>query len=311
MDWFKVNELPPVPHLPTSRHLVDFYGFAIARQERFLARLNGTEIADKHHILDVWKFTNCYRILDRVSQYQLKNIIDCPEMFGNVQNYTAGIYLFRMFNSIETWERMPYKFDAFAHLYEINEWAEEQRLSGKVLYGNAYLMTAPWSFGYNTRTDLFIGTLQNMEERGDLHKAYTSTDMRTIYAAFRSSEGFGDFLAYQFALDFSYMSRNVDYEKFVVPGIGCQRGMRRVWSQLKYDYMPSILKRIAIDGIPAFPDLVVDGRTYRLRGSDIQSLFCEYDKYCLVRDENRRLKNKFNRHHVKLPAVYIPEAWRV
>ena len=76
MDWFKANDLPVAPHLPTSKRLVDFYGFAIRRQERFLARVNGTALVSEDPILDKWKFTNAYRILDRVSQYMVKNIID-------------------------------------------------------------------------------------------------------------------------------------------------------------------------------------------------------------------------------------------
>ena len=76
MDWFKANDLPVAPHLPTSKRLVDFYGFAIRRQERFLARVNGTALVSEDPILDKWKFTNAYRILDRVSQYMAKNIID-------------------------------------------------------------------------------------------------------------------------------------------------------------------------------------------------------------------------------------------
>ena len=82
------------------------------------------------------------------------------------------------------------------------------------------MMTPPWTFGCTTRTELFLRTLKHMEDSGDLERAYNSSDMRYTYAIFRRHEGFGDFLAYQFALDFSYNHLMFDYEKFIVPEYG-------------------------------------------------------------------------------------------
>jgi len=117
-------------------------------------------------------------------------------------------------------------------------------------------------------------------------------------------------LAYQFALDFSYNHLMFDYEKFIVPGIGCQRGMRRVWPHLKLIELPSVLKRLTINGIPSFPVLTVDGKEFPLRGNDMQNLFCEYDKYCRVRDDGKSIKNNFSRTLSPLEQPYIPSAWR-
>lgn len=121
MDWFKANDFPVAPHLPTSKRLVDFYGFAIRRQERFLARVNGSALVSEDPILDKWKFTNAYRILDRVSQYMVKNIIDDrANRFEFPRAHRMGMFLFRLFNSIETWESLPeYKYDAYLSLIHI------------------------------------------------------------------------------------------------------------------------------------------------------------------------------------------------
>lgn len=312
MDWHKANDLPADLYLPSSRQLTDFYGFAIRRQERFLARVNGTPLINEDPVLDKWKFTNAYRILDRVSQYMLKNIIDDPERtFKTTRAHRIGMYLFRLFNSVETWEALPpYKYDAYGALSLIESFIELRRSLGDTVYNNAYMMTPPWTFGCKTRTELFLKTLKRMEDSGDLEKAYKSSDMRYTYSLFRQYDGFGDFLAYQFALDYSYNLFKVDYESFIVPGIGCQRGMRRVWPQLKLIDMPRVLKRLAINGIPCFPTLTVDGKEYKLRGNDMQNLFCEYDKYCRVRYEGKTIKSTFSRICSPLEQPYIPAAWR-
>lgn len=312
MDWFKANDFPVAPHLPTSKRLVDFYGFAIRRQERFLARVNGSALVSEDPILDKWKFTNAYRILDRVSQYMAKNIIDDrANRFEFPRAHRMGMFLFRLFNSIETWESLPeYKYDAYNALPAIKSFVEARRACGVTVYNNAYMMTPPWTFGCTTRTELFLRTLKHMEDSGDLERAYNSSDMRYTYAIFRRHEGFGDFLAYQFALDFSYNHLMFDYEKFIVPGIGCQRGMRRVWPHLKLIELPSVLKRLTINGIPSFPVLTVDGKEFPIRGNDMQNLFCEYDKYCRVRDDGKSIKSNFSRILSPLEQPYIPSAWR-
>lgn len=313
MDWFKANDIPVPQHLPASNRLVDFYGFAIKRQERFLARVNGTALVSEDPILDKWKFTNAYRILDRVSQYLLKNIVDDSEnLFKDSRAHRIGMFLFRLFNSIATWESIPdYKYDALNALPAINSFIEARSSCGVSVYNNAYMMTPPWPFGCTTRTELFLRTLKRMEDSGDLERAYNSSDLRYTYEIFRRHEGFGDFLAYQFALDFSYNHVRLDYDAFIVPGIGCQRGMRRVWPKLKLSSMPSILKRLTINGIPGFSVLTVEGKEFPLRGNDMQNLFCEYDKYCRVRDDRKSIKNCFSRSHSPLEQPYIPRAWRV
>lgn len=318
MNWFEANNRDVVQAVPPSKRLIHFYSFIKRRQERYLARV--AHDAERYAslvddpVLDNWKFTNVYRILDRVTQYELKHVIDDVDgRFDGMLDHMIGIYVFRMFNSIPTWEMLPeeYKYCPSKHLTDIEAFVEDKRRQGVTIYNNAYMLTPPWTFGCETRTQLFMRTLRNMLADESLHKVYSSPDLRETFGIFLRQEGFGEFLAYQFALDYSYNHFDVEYEAFVVPGIGCQRGMRRVWPGLGKELMPGILKCMAKSKL-WIELLTYEGKELPLRGNDLQNCFCEYDKYCRVQSQEKaRLKNAFSRKYSQLEEPYIPKAWRI
>ena len=55
-------------------------------------------------ILRRYKFTNAYRASDRVSQYLIRNVIYAGDQ--NPRELFLRILIFKLFNRIETWERL-------------------------------------------------------------------------------------------------------------------------------------------------------------------------------------------------------------
>ena len=81
-----------------------FWYFAYERQNIWYKKLNGEKppyTEDK--ILQEYKFCNAYRVLDRVSQYMLKNVIYNGKYYSP-KDMLFRILLFKIFNKEDTWE---------------------------------------------------------------------------------------------------------------------------------------------------------------------------------------------------------------
>src|SRR5262245_3676283 len=83
--------------------------FAAERQEIMFRRLRGdTEPWTRDPVLATYRFTNTYRVLDRVSQYLVRCVIYRGS--PNPDEVFFRILLFKFFNRIDTWELLLRKF---------------------------------------------------------------------------------------------------------------------------------------------------------------------------------------------------------
>lgn len=318
-----------------------FVEFSIKRQIRYLQRrkqripiatlqaldaytadvrlpLNTEQVA---HALSTKKFTNCYRFLDRTSQYVISLAYQWalphakrPEALTAVLNTAAipnatyirerlnqavALYIFKVFNSIETWERIPeeYKTALFAVtgpdilkvVSQIYQWTTAQ----DGLFNSAYMLAHPGSQGFSGWTELYFTRLHSMVESGDLLKIRLSPhDLKRNFHIFSRYRGFGDFLSYQFSLDYSYFSSiSVDYDSFIVPGPGCVKGMRYVFPGIKPRQIPIVLRAMAQLGLHSLGFPLLNG--LRLRGNDIQNLFCEFSKLLNLTGKRNFVPHKY------------------
>lgn len=267
--------------------------------------------------LSTKKYTNCYRFLDKTSQYLLNIILKFQqENTIDPLKQAVTLYLFKMFNSIETWERLQtalpeqLKTDmANAHINAsvhvntlitaVYDWAQEETRQNHKLFNDAYMLGMPT--GYGTWLNMYFASLQGLVESGDLLRVRLEPHLlERNYYSFRRYDGFGPFLSYQFALDFSYFSTiSVDYDTFIVPGPGCQKGMRYVFPHLKPAQMSAVLQAMTVAGLHTvgFPRL----NGLCLRGNDVQNLFCEYSKL-----RSGRGRSFEPAAHGPLPAPRVP-----
>lgn len=238
--------------------------------------------------LSTKKYTNCYRFLDKTSQYLLNIILKFQrENTIDPLKQAVTLYLFKLFNSIETWERLqtalPEQLTTDMASVHVNtlitavyDWAQEETRQNHKLFNDAYMLGMPT--GYSTWLNMYFASLQGLIESGDLLRVRLEPHLlERNYSIFNKYDGFGPFLSYQFALDFSYFAATpVDYDTFIVPGPGCQKGLKYVFPHLKPAQMSAVLKAMTKADLHAvgFPRL--DG--LRLRGNDVQNMFCEYSK---------------------------------
>lgn len=281
------------------------------------------------YALSTKKFTNCYRFLDRTSQYGISlayrwalphakhpealtavlntaaspsegtaPLHNCPYIREPL-NQAVALYIFKVFNRIETWERIPeeYKTALFAVtgpdilkvVSQIYQWATVQ----DGLFNRAYMLAHPGSQGFSGWTELYFTRLHSMVESGDLLKIRLSPhELKRNFHIFSRYRGFGDFLSYQFSLDYSYFSPvSVDYDSFIVPGPGCVKGMRYVFPGIKPRQTPIVLRAMAQLGLHSLGFPLLNG--LRLRGNDIQNLFCEFSKLLNLTGKRNFVPHKY------------------
>lgn len=312
MDWSKWNEKSlsgdTYDKLFNNRWYEAFEAFARKRMIIYHRRVDGIAEPIGDPILETWKFTNCYRILDRFSQYLIE-IVNGKYTPKNEEQHAAQIYIARLYNRAETYEDLPleYRIEPLTYLEEIKTWAEQKMSRGVKIHSNAFLYCSPFSMGYKTWTELYLLRLKQLRSSGKLIELYNSTSLEDSFNILNTYPGFGDFLSYQFALDYSYL-HNISYEDFIVPGPGALNGFNAVFEGLSKVYAPSVMKEITRRGITEFPYLKVAGKTYRLRGNDVQNLFCEFSKYARTL-KGGRPKNKHRPTQYRLPAPVLPKAW--
>ncbi len=278
--WVRLSPAEPTEVYET------YWRFAAERQAIFFRRLAGLPGPwTSDPILARYKFTNVYRASDRVSQYLIRHVIyrgkqEPAEIFFRT-------ILFKLFNRIDTWERLETAFGEvtytgykFEHYDRVLTSAMDK---GERIYSAAYIMPAE------------------------------------VFERLRSYPSIGGFLAYQFATDLNYSPLiNFSEREFVVPGPGALNGIRKCFRSLGGLSDVEMIRVMADRQEEAFRDLGLSfptlwGRPLQL--IDCQNLFCEVDKYARVRHPDvrgatgrTRIKQHFAPALERL-SVWYPPKW--
>ena len=301
--------------------------FAAERQEIFFRRLQGEPppwTADA--VMANYRFTNAYRVLDRVSQFLLARVIyQGPQLPEEV---FFRIMVFKIFNRIDTWELLVRQFGEVSwKAYEFIQYDHtltEASDRGSRIFSAAYIMpSGKTTFGDGRKHRNYLRLLeQMMAERlpGRL------TDCRTMEQAFELLRSFpliGDFLGYQFLIDLNY-SQLLSFSEmdFVAPGPGAKAGLRKCFVDLG-DLSPSdAIRWMAECQQENFAAL---GLTFRdlwghhLQLIDCQNLLCEVDKYSRVahpefndvgQQGRHRIKQRFEPNQTPL-RCWFPPKWKL
>jgi 5-hmdU DNA kinase, helical domain len=262
-----------------------YWRFAAERQAVYQARLRGDAgpwTADP--ILATYRFTNCYRAADRVSQYLIKEVI----YRGNqdADEVLFRILLFRFFNRIATWELLV------SALGELT-WARfcldrydavlTQAFSrGERIYTAAYVIPSP-NFGVLRKHTNHLQLLEHMLRGGLRCSLGAGASMREAFDVLRGYPGIGDFLAYQLLIDINY-STVIDFDEmdFVVAGPGARDGLRKCFGPGVGGIEADLIRFMSDAQQAHFARLGLrfaglNGRGLQL--IDCQNLFCEVDKY--------------------------------
>ena len=304
-----------------------WWRFASERQNIYFHRLrNDPAPWTDDEILRSYRFTNAYRVADRVSQYLVSEVIYHQDLPEEPSEVVFRILLFKLFNRIETWEVLTHHMGpillAERPFARIDEILMDELQAGRRIYSAAYIMPTRGASGRTERKhQMHLQLLERMMGDCLAERLAEAGSMRKGFDLLRSYPSIGDFLAYQFITDINY-SEAVDFseDEFVAVGPGAQEGLRKCFAdtgglahqdliRMMMDIQEEEFERLGLN----FQNLF--GR--RLQLIDCQNLFCEVGKYARVRFPRltpprgrTRIKQKFQpAKSIEMP--FFPPKWGI
>ncbi|EGO01791.1 hypothetical protein SERLA73DRAFT_166306 [Serpula lacrymans var. lacrymans S7.3] len=234
-------------------------------------------------ILGGYRFCNVFRVLDRVSQYIIREVIEIgPQEPTEV---VFRVVLFNTFTRIETYQLLRSNFGT-------PTWAQYKRRSYEKVLRAAY------ENGVKLYTD-------------QLANAHYMADIFDWLCSFKSM---GDFTAYQLLLNLSYSDViNFSEDDFVSVGIGARRGLRDCFEgSLSRSVEVDIIRWMQQTQQDHFARLGLDFRGLSpdqcsMQLCDVEHTLCEVYKY--IRLCRRGTSNKTFQISAKLAARRLPKAW--
>jgi hypothetical protein len=302
-----------------------YWRFAAERQAIFFRRLEDAPAPwTKDPILERHRFTNAYRAADRVSQFLIREVI-----YGNGRSQAEReilfrVMLFKLFNKIETWQLLEHQlgplnwqdFDLQAYDHVLSR----AKAHGTTLYSAAYIIPpVKWSGG------------DGVKHRGHLHLVQTSLSgelsdklgraksLDQVFLSLKELPSFGDFLAFQLAIDLNY-STLLDFpeDSFVVAGPGARDGIAKCFENAQEFATEDIINFMHERQDREFERLGLSFQSLwgrKLQPIDCQNLFCEISKYARVAHPEvtgvsgrTRIKQIFKPDHTPFP-IWFPPKW--
>lgn len=300
-----------------------YWYFAYERQNIFYNKLNGKNMPyTNDKILQEYKFCNCYRVLDRVSQFLLKNVIYNGVEYSK-EDIIFRIVLFKIFNKEDTWNYLVeelkdivlenFSFESYDRLLT------EYKNNGNKIYNDAYISCANKAFGYEMKHQNHLALLEKMFIKDKMqNKIINCKSMKEAFNVLKEYPLIGNFMAYQLVTDINY-SEVVDFreDEFTIAGPGAIRGIKKCFSNLEGSTYEDVIKYMYDVQESEFERLklkfkYINGR--KLQYIDIQNLFCELDKYLRVRRPNLKsnrikIKKKYIQNKEKIEYM-LPLKWK-
>lgn len=309
-----------------------YFRFAIERMRVFYRRLEGVpllvgepepyEAWSEDTVLQSYKFTNCYRYLDRISQDCLRRA-GRPDLHMEFSQHSRvdltdprevffRVMLYKWFNREEPWTALVQALGEVPSVksFDVRHYTEilnEHRARGGKIFTSAYMTTGvpTWFCDSSIKHENVFRLLKAWLDAGVPEQLLVAKDqaaahmclMYDVERSKRSDTGekwpmMGDFLAYQYLTDLEYTGVfSWERDTHVWPGPGSARGLRKAFSDLGGQTMSQILTTIWVDQEELFPEWAGEAFPYlrNKNGSpiylgkiDIQNLFCEFDKWARV-----------------------------
>jgi len=267
-----------------------------------------------------FRFTNVYRVADRVSQFLVRHVqADGPQDHRSLFFRTI---LFKLFNRIDTWQLLEsvvgpihpetYEYSAFDRVLS------EAMAQGRRIYSAAYIMPSGGVEG-SRKHQMHLRLLESMM-KDDLPSRLSDT--RSMQAAFelvRSYPTIGDFLAYQYVTDLNY-SGLLDFSEmeFVTAGPGARSGIQKCFADRGSYSDPDLIRWMAEHQQEEFSRRGIEFQTLwgrPLQLIDCQNLFCEVDKYARIHhpgvpglSSRVRIKQEY-RYNAAPLEYWLPPQW--
>jgi hypothetical protein len=303
-----------------------YWKFIVERQNIFFERINNSKYPwSSDSILSNHKFTNVYRVTDRVSQHLIKDVIYKGNQEPNELFFR--IILFKIFNRITTWEFLKNELGEIT--FKNYSFKEYDRLLSELLknnipiYSAAYIMASGRStFGWERKHQNHLELIALMIKDGLPYKIQNCKSMEEMYKLLLSYPTIGEFLAYQYATDINYSTlTNFNEMEFVKAGPGAKDGITKCFEDLGNYSFEDIIKMMSDNQHNEFKRLDINfknlwGRNLQL--IDCQNVFCEVDKYARIfhpeiegLSHRTRIKQKFKLQEKEKIEYFFPPKWDI
>lgn len=305
-----------------------YFHFMEQRMNIFWVRYNSEKYPwTNDPILLQHKFTNVYRSCDRVSQYLIRNVI----YNENANNFSEEdtllrILIFKVFNRIDTWEFIESNLGGLSlKTFDVSLLSKllAQRIAIKPIFNSAYLMTGSHSdyIQYPSKHERWLQMINEKFIKEKLFsKIIKAMSLKEIFEILSTCPFIGDFLAYQYAIDFNY-SEVIDFDEnsFVKAGIGAVRGLKKCFEKTN-GYSNEDLIRYTHENIQEYREKYGYSDFKNLFGReptliDLQNCFCETDKYLRekmpeLKVDNVRIKQKYKKQSAEI-NYFFPPKWKI
>lgn len=298
-----------------------YWYFAAERQAIFYKKQRGDSAPwTDDPILQTYKFCNCYRVNDRVSQYLLNHVIYNGKQYSD-RDMMFRILLFKLFNKESTWELLERTLgDITLDQFSIPTYSailHQAMDQGIAIYNDAYISCANKAFGFDCKCDNHLALLYKMFVSDHLDQALSTVNtMEEGYHLLLQYPLIGKFMAYQLITDLNYSPIfHFSESEFTVAGPGAVRDIQKCFIdrgsmtneeiiQWMCDHQEDCFEHYGFSFKP------LHGR--RLQYIDCQNLFCEVDKYCRqavpeLTSNRTKIKKQYRPKSEPIAYVYPPK----
>ena len=305
-----------------------YWLFAAERQATYCRRLaSPVGPWSDDPIISKYRFTNVYRVTDRVSQYLVKNVQYDKTRAQHRDELFFRTMLFKIFNKIETWEAIEAELGPIswltlgAQLYRVSNVLSNLVEAGKPVYSAAYIMPAP-KMGHTRKYDNHLDLLYKMMIDGLPSKLVAAPSLKAAYELILAYPGMDPFLAFQYCIDLNYSTlMDFDEADFVVAGPGALDGISKCFSNAK-SLKPTDVIQLMVDR----QDYEFDHFNVKFEGLlgrklqpiDCQNLFCEISKYARVSHPHilgkagrTKIKQEYKSRKTNMEPLFLPPKWGI
>jgi len=269
-------------------------------------------------------FCNTYRVLDKLSQYLISEVIEKGPQ--TPEEVVFRVLLFHSFTRIETWELLakhcgPLEWKTYNH-NKYKKVLEDAFKAGQTLYTSAFIKPAPHFVSSQNYVN-HLHLLETMMNNQLAFRILGAPYLADVYEYIISFPSMGPFMTYQLMLCLSYSDvLNFHHNDFVIAGPGSISGLNKLFGKKSMahgrttvvNFEAEVMRYMANTQDEHFKRLGLEfsglgPQRLPMGVADIEHTLCEVDKYCRAAHPELQGKKK---HLVRLfkppPTAYTPSA---
>jgi hypothetical protein len=265
----------------TNSILQDYAEFVCRRQSVLLNKIY-TSSSYVDPVLGTNKFTNVQRIFDRVSQYELKEVLYTDSQ--KLEDLILRVFIFNQFKTEAFWKYLKSRdycpefksFNAEEFTRLITEYSGKDKLFTSAYVvpgksGESKAETIAWRAEWLTKVTDWSG-------KG-------SRKGLTLFNILTEIRGIGSFLASQVVFDLLWHESFKDWQPLYTLGVGAVRGAFKLGlipnankvTPQEAEY--ALKKALEVVQESEYPYATANRQNVELNPADIQNTFCETDKW--------------------------------